>query len=55
MNADVGRLASNWLAKAEDFYLPTPDEAEETARIALAAREFVRARLRQAGLDHPTR
>ena len=55
MNADVGTLASNWLAKADNFYLPTPDEAEEIACIALAAREFVRARLRQAGLDHPAR
>jgi len=44
MNADVGKLASNWLAK---------EEAQACLRVALAGRDFVRARLGQAGLDHP--
>lgn len=37
----------------DDFYLPTPDEAQACLRVALAGRDFVRARLGQAGLDHP--
>jgi hypothetical protein len=49
MNADVD------IRYPDDFYFPTSDEAEECLRIALAGRDFVRARLRQAGLDHPTR
>jgi len=55
MNADVRTLASSWLAKADSFYLPTPAEAQACLRVALAGRDFVGARLRQAGLDHPAR
>ena len=35
----------------DDFYLPTREEAEHCATTALAVREFVRERLKQAGLD----
>jgi hypothetical protein len=46
MNADVLALASNWLAKADNFCLPTSDEAQACLRVALAGRDFVGARLR---------
>jgi hypothetical protein len=38
----------------DDFYLPTQEEAECCAQLALAAREFVREKLQQAGLEDST-
>jgi len=35
----------------DEFYMPTRDEAEKAAQITLSVREFVRGKLKVAGLN----
>lgn len=55
MGADTLTIYGVEIRYADDFYLPTPEEAQESVAIAQAVRQFVRAKLSASGLDLPTR